>query len=145
MVAATPVQQWSNRMIEPAGWKEVITAVGTGAAVIVAAIVTLLNAGAIRTWLEQRGQRVLFAQAKFTEQLEQRDERISTLETQIMGLTAELRAIAIKLAEAETKAALYAERSEHQGSKILELDLSISQCRSENQELKATLNRRGGI
>lgn len=132
-------------MIEPAGWKEVITAAGTGAAVVVAAIVTLLNAGAIRTWLEQRGQKIVFAQAKFTEQLAQRDERIATLEEQVMGLIAELRAVAVKLGEAETKAALYGERSTTQAIKIEELEIRMSQCQAENQSLRETVNRRGGM
>ncbi len=120
-------------------------AIGGGLATVVAAIVTLLNAGAIRTWLEQRGQKVLFAQAKFTEELGKRDERLAAAESQIMTLVAETRNLSTRLAEAETKAVLYNERSQQLESQVLAHELSLSQCRQENQELKEVVNRRGGL
>lgn len=138
-------QATGDYRMQEANYGAIAGAIGGGLATVVAAIVTLLNAGAIRTWLEQRGQRIVFAQNKFTEELRIRDDRIAGMESQLMSLITETRALAIRLAEAETKSGIYGERVSEQASQILELEMRMAQCREENQSLKEIVNRRGGV
>ena len=122
-----------------------------GVVTLVAAIVTLLNVGAVKIYLEQRWlifskkadireRQIIFAQEKFEAELQKRDAKIIKLEALLEQAISDIRLLQASSAEGNARATIYAEQAKSLQTQLELLQDTVRACSEENDRLNKVIS-----